>query len=230
MGNLVAGLVTEDALRQLFNTTMAAAFPAQAVPGLDAVVSVSMHSEGRYAFVELRTPDMASAALQLSNQASVWAAYMLGLSFCAVDRAWLRQEQSGNRQPLLLVCALDTLQHTSVPATRLHRNVGYTSGSLLSGVMVLLKCKVGCINAGATAGPIYQCGTALGLCGPHSSAACCHCSSCCIGSISGTSKSALCTSTIQHMLSNGKRRPDRSKATRCMIYERPVPCSYYNFL
>jgi hypothetical protein len=28
-----------------------------------------MHSEGRYAFVELRTSEMASAALQLSNQA-----------------------------------------------------------------------------------------------------------------------------------------------------------------
>lgn len=38
------------------------------VSGLDAVVNVSMHSEGRYAFVELRTPEMASAALQLSGQ------------------------------------------------------------------------------------------------------------------------------------------------------------------
>jgi splicing factor U2AF subunit len=68
VGNLVAGLVTEDALRQLFNSTMRAAFPNHVVPGLDPVVSVSMHSEGRYAFVELRTPEMASAALQLSNQ------------------------------------------------------------------------------------------------------------------------------------------------------------------
>jgi hypothetical protein len=40
----------------------------QMVSGLDAVVNVSMHSEGRYAFVELRTPEMASAALQLSGQ------------------------------------------------------------------------------------------------------------------------------------------------------------------
>lgn len=69
VGNLVAGLVTEDALRQLFNSTMKAAFPNHVVPGLDPVVSVSMHSEGRYAFVELRSPEMASAALQLSNQA-----------------------------------------------------------------------------------------------------------------------------------------------------------------
>ena len=69
VGNLMAGLVTEDALRQLFNSTMRAAFPAQCPPGMEPVVSVSLHSEGRYAFVELRTPEMASAALQLSNQA-----------------------------------------------------------------------------------------------------------------------------------------------------------------
>lgn len=68
MGNLVQGLVTEDALRQLFNSTMKAAFPEQQIPGMDPVVTVSMHSEGRYAFVELRTPEMASAALQLSGQ------------------------------------------------------------------------------------------------------------------------------------------------------------------
>lgn len=67
VGNLTAGLVTEEALRQLFNTTMRAAFPAQMLPGIDAVVNVSMHSEGRYAFVELRSSEMASAALQLSN-------------------------------------------------------------------------------------------------------------------------------------------------------------------
>ena len=68
VGNLVQGLVTEDALRQLFNSTMKAAFPEQQLPGVDPVVNVSMHSEGRYAFVELRSPEMASAALQLSGQ------------------------------------------------------------------------------------------------------------------------------------------------------------------
>lgn len=41
---------------------------SQMVANLDAVVNVSMHSEGRYAFVELRTPEMATAALQLSGQ------------------------------------------------------------------------------------------------------------------------------------------------------------------
>ena len=82
VGNLVAGLVTEDALRQLFNSTMAAAFPGSMMPGLDAVVSVSLHSEGRYAFVELRTPEMATAALQLSNQVRLYeAAAKLPLSW-----------------------------------------------------------------------------------------------------------------------------------------------------
>jgi hypothetical protein len=82
VGNLVAGLVTEDALRQLFNSTMAAAFPGSMMPGLDAVVSVSLHSEGRYAFVELRTPEMATAALQLSNQVlhAPWRHFLSPLS------------------------------------------------------------------------------------------------------------------------------------------------------
>ena len=68
VGNLVSGLVAEDALRQLFNSTMRAAFPDKIVMNLDPVVAVSLHSEGRYAFVELRTPEMATASLQLSNQ------------------------------------------------------------------------------------------------------------------------------------------------------------------
>ena len=33
------------------------------------MVNVSVHTEGRYAFVELRTPDMATASLQLNGQA-----------------------------------------------------------------------------------------------------------------------------------------------------------------
>ena len=68
MGNLAGGMVTEEAMRQLFSSTMQAAFPEQQAPGLDPVASVSMHSEGRYAFVELRTPEMATAALALDGQ------------------------------------------------------------------------------------------------------------------------------------------------------------------
>lgn len=36
--------------------------------GYDPVVNVNVHTDGRYAFVELRTPDMASASLQLNGQ------------------------------------------------------------------------------------------------------------------------------------------------------------------
>ncbi|KAK2077703.1 hypothetical protein QBZ16_004549 [Prototheca wickerhamii] len=63
VGNLAAGAVSADMLRQLFETTMRAAFPDQA----DPVTAVNVHGEGRYAFVELRTPDMATAALQLNG-------------------------------------------------------------------------------------------------------------------------------------------------------------------
>ncbi|EFN57106.1 hypothetical protein CHLNCDRAFT_143928 [Chlorella variabilis] len=74
VGNLTAGLVTADMLKQLFNSTMAAAFPDMAKPGYDPVVNVSVHTEGRYAFVELRTADMASASLQLNGQVQLLGA------------------------------------------------------------------------------------------------------------------------------------------------------------
>lgn len=144
VGNLMAGLVTIDMLRQLFSSTMAAAFPDQVEPGApcglwgrvqgfwgpergrmpweapcpagsaggwhdcgvaqpstseltpetrcaalfpccaitapagqDPVVNVSVHTEGRYAFVELRTSEMATAALQLNGQVR-WAAAGVG--------------------------------------------------------------------------------------------------------------------------------------------------------
>ncbi|KAL4433887.1 hypothetical protein ABPG75_000328 [Micractinium tetrahymenae] len=74
VGNLTAGLVTADMLRQLFNSTMAAAFPDMAKEGIDPVVNVSVHTEGKYAFVELRTPEMATASLQLNGQVQLLGA------------------------------------------------------------------------------------------------------------------------------------------------------------
>ncbi|KXZ48038.1 hypothetical protein GPECTOR_31g402 [Gonium pectorale] len=71
IGNLVPGAVTDVALRQLFNTTLAAAFPAAAAPGNEPVVNVNLHSDGRYAFVEFRTPEMATAALALNAQVTL---------------------------------------------------------------------------------------------------------------------------------------------------------------
>lgn len=63
VGNLAAGAVSADMLRQLFESTMRAAFTEQP----DPVAAVNVHGEGRYAFVELRTPEMATAALQLNG-------------------------------------------------------------------------------------------------------------------------------------------------------------------
>lgn len=65
---LLQGKVTEQTLRQLFNEALSTTFPHLLTPGVQPCLSVAMHSEGRYAFVELATPEMATAALQLSGQ------------------------------------------------------------------------------------------------------------------------------------------------------------------
>lgn len=64
----VQGKVTEQTLRQLFDEALSTTFPHLLTPGVKPCLSVAMHSEGRYAFVELATPEMATAALQLSGQ------------------------------------------------------------------------------------------------------------------------------------------------------------------
>ena len=64
---LLQGKVTEQSLRQLFDAALATAFPHIAA-GRPPVMNVAMHSEGRYAFVELASPEMATASLQLSGQ------------------------------------------------------------------------------------------------------------------------------------------------------------------
>mmetsp|Transcript_26833 Transcript_26833/g.79677 ORF Transcript_26833/g.79677 Transcript_26833/m.79677 type:complete len:100 (-) Transcript_26833:817-1116(-) len=38
---------------------------------MEPVVGINRHSEGRYAFIEFRTPEMATAALQLHNQVTL---------------------------------------------------------------------------------------------------------------------------------------------------------------
>jgi hypothetical protein len=62
------GKVTEQTLRQLFDEALSTTFPHLLLPGVRPCLSVAMHSEGRYAFVELASPEMATAALQLSGQ------------------------------------------------------------------------------------------------------------------------------------------------------------------
>lgn len=63
-------------------------------------MNVSVHTEGRYAFVELRTPEMATAALQLNGQVRRLAGHvphvagrlsLIGPSLCVTGAApnWL---------------------------------------------------------------------------------------------------------------------------------------------
>ena len=57
--------VAEHELRQLFNTSFPAAFPS--VPPGDCVLSVYLNVEKKFGFVEFRTPDEATMALQLDG-------------------------------------------------------------------------------------------------------------------------------------------------------------------
>lgn len=65
VGNLLVGVVQADTLRQLFDSALAAAFPN--AHGGKPVVNVQMASDFKYAFVELQTEEMASAAIQLNG-------------------------------------------------------------------------------------------------------------------------------------------------------------------
>lgn len=67
VGNLVPGAVNDMTLRQLFSSALTSVFPQAATPGMEPVISVNLHSDGRYAFVEFRTPEMATAALSLNG-------------------------------------------------------------------------------------------------------------------------------------------------------------------
>jgi splicing factor U2AF subunit len=71
VGNLIPGVTNQAILKQIFNSALMAAFPGSSlVPGAEPVVAVNLHTDGKYAFVELRTPDMASATLALNGQVS----------------------------------------------------------------------------------------------------------------------------------------------------------------
>mmetsp|Transcript_2672 Transcript_2672/g.4565 ORF Transcript_2672/g.4565 Transcript_2672/m.4565 type:complete len:515 (-) Transcript_2672:447-1991(-) len=68
VGGLIPGAVTGEALRTLFNSALAVQFSGFLMPGMDPVINVNMHPEGKYSFVEFRAPEMATAALALSGQ------------------------------------------------------------------------------------------------------------------------------------------------------------------
>ncbi len=53
-------------------------------------MNVSVHTEGRYAFVELRTSEMATAALQLNSQVRAWLPCdrLWGIAFAVAGSSW----------------------------------------------------------------------------------------------------------------------------------------------
>ena len=70
VGNLIPGAIGDVMLQQIFNTALGVRFPGSNVPGMEPVIKVNVHKDGRYAFVEMRTPEMATAAMDLNGQ--VW--------------------------------------------------------------------------------------------------------------------------------------------------------------
>eukprot|EP00775_Hariotina_reticulata_P009732 gene9732-9890_t len=66
VGNLAPGTVTEQSLYQVFHSALVAAFPQASQPGQEPVLKVNI--TGRFAFVEFRLAEYATAALQLNGQ------------------------------------------------------------------------------------------------------------------------------------------------------------------
>uniref|UniRef100_A0A383WCK0 RRM domain-containing protein n=1 Tax=Tetradesmus obliquus TaxID=3088 RepID=A0A383WCK0_TETOB len=121
IGNLTAGAVTEAMLGQVFDSALIAAFPQAAAPGQEPVCKVNIHSDGRYGFVEFRSPEYASAALQLNGQINLMGqALSIGRPASYVDpnkvhqaaaqaEAALAAFQSGAGIPLPSIAAAEAL-------------------------------------------------------------------------------------------------------------------------
>jgi len=65
VGNLAIGMVTDQMLREFFNTALAGLSP-EAANG-PTVINVWMASDGKYSFVEFRTPELATTAIGLDK-------------------------------------------------------------------------------------------------------------------------------------------------------------------
>ncbi len=63
VGNLNRGLVSAEMLRELFNAVLANMVPDPMVN--PPVITARLDASGKYGFVELRSPELASAATQL---------------------------------------------------------------------------------------------------------------------------------------------------------------------
>ena len=65
VGNLAIGLVTDQVIRDFFNTAMLGVVPEEA--NNPAVVNVWIAPDMKYSFVEMRTPELATAGLTLDK-------------------------------------------------------------------------------------------------------------------------------------------------------------------
>ncbi|CAD7704530.1 unnamed protein product [Ostreobium quekettii] len=65
VGNLTIGVVTADMLRELFNGALSSLVPDPVTN--PPVVNVAMDASGRFGFVEMRTEELATAAMQLDK-------------------------------------------------------------------------------------------------------------------------------------------------------------------
>ena len=74
IGNIIPGAVTESMLRELFRTTLTAAFPDKCQGGIDPVIQISLGPEQKFCFMEVLTPEMASACLDLTGKISLMGA------------------------------------------------------------------------------------------------------------------------------------------------------------
>ena len=92
VGNLAVGLVTDEILKTLFNNALVATFPQNALPGQEPVINVNMHSDGRYAFVELRSPEMATEALKIGGLQLLGQAISVGRPSGYVDPTLVQQQ------------------------------------------------------------------------------------------------------------------------------------------
>ena len=63
VGNLTPGQINRDQLYKFFNESVQAVFPNQGL----AVLGANMHSGGKYCFIEFKTMEMCTAALDLNG-------------------------------------------------------------------------------------------------------------------------------------------------------------------
>ncbi|KAG2437667.1 hypothetical protein HYH02_011047 [Chlamydomonas schloesseri] len=147
IGNLVPGAVTDVALRQLFNATLLAAFPPTAPGEPDPVSNVNLHSEGRYAFVEFRSPEMATAALALNNQVQ-----LLGQTISVGRPSGYVDPSKAATAATAAAAALEAFQKGDMEQLAQHAAAAGMNLAQLGLATLMLQAKSGAAAAAAAAG------------------------------------------------------------------------------